>query len=82
MDESFKTIKACSYQPGASGLGKSTLVNSMFLTDIYAAGKEGGNQCDKDIDTIDIDAGKDVAGNNQQDVDGSEQTLRVETHNR
>jgi len=48
---------------GASGLGKSTLVNSMFLTDIYAAGKEG-------------------AGNNQQEVDGSEQTLRVETHNR
>merc|ERR1719400_2603398 len=30
---------------GASGLGKSTLVNSMFLTDIYADGvKEGGKE--------------------------------------
>ena len=54
----------------------------MFLTDIYAAGEEDGDQVDKDIDTIDTVTGKEVAGNNQQEVDGSEQTLRVETHNR
>ena len=54
----------------------------MFLTDIYAAGEEDGDQVDKDIDTIDTVTGKEVAGNNQQEVDGSEQTLRVETHSR
>jgi len=52
---------------GASGLGKSTLVNSMFLTDIYAAGGK--------------ETGKDMNGMNA-DPDTETQTLRVETHNR
>ena len=51
---------------GASGLGKSTLVNSMFLTDIYAAGGK--------------ETGKDMSGST--DPDTETQTLRVETHNR
>jgi len=51
---------------GASGLGKSTLVNSMFLTDIYADCKEGVND----------NTNQEVGG------EGGEQTLRVETHNR
>ena len=37
---------------GASGLGKSTLVNSMFLTDIYSEGaKEPAKVEDQDADT-------------------------------
>ena len=37
---------------GASGLGKSTLVNSMFLTDIYSEGaKEPAKAEDQDADT-------------------------------
>ena len=54
---------------GASGLGKSTLVNSMFLTDIYADGvKEGGKEGGIGLVTSEPPA--------------SEQTLRVETHHR
>ena len=54
---------------GASGLGKSTMVNSMFLTDIYADGvKEGGKEGGIGLVTSEPPA--------------SEQTLRVETHHR
>ena len=54
---------------GASGLGKSTMVNSMFLTDIYAeGGKEGGKEAGIGLVTSEPAA--------------SEQTLRVETHHR
>ena len=54
---------------GASGLGKSTMVNSMFLTDIYADGvKEGGKEGGIGLVTSEPAA--------------SEQTLRVETHHR
>ena len=54
---------------GASGLGKSTMVNSMFLTDIYAEGvKEGGKEGGIGLVTSEPAA--------------SEQTLRVETHHR
>lgn len=54
---------------GASGLGKSTMVNSMFLTDIYAeGGKESGKEGGIGLVTSEPAA--------------SEQTLRVETHHR
>ena len=46
---------------GASGLGKSTLVNSMFLTDIYSEGaKEPAkvelDQGDSDTQTLRVEA--------------------------
>merc|ERR1719410_2164999 len=54
---------------GASGLGKSTLVNSMFLTDIYADEKEPGKQ--------------DLVQKQQEGVEGdSRQTLKVEAHHK
>ena len=46
---------------GASGLGKSTLVNSMFLTDIYSEGtkepaKVEPDQGDSDTQTLRVEA--------------------------
>ena len=46
---------------GASGLGKSTLVNSMFLTDIYSEGakepaKVEQDQGDSDTQTLRVEA--------------------------
>ena len=54
---------------GASGLGKSTLVNSMFLTDIYADEKEPGKQ--------------ELVQKQQEGGEGdSRQTLKVEAHHK
>ena len=54
---------------GASGLGKSTLVNSMFLTDIYADEKEPGKQ--------------ELVQKQPEGVEGdSRQTLKVEAHHK
>ena len=54
---------------GASGLGKSTLVNSMFLTDIYADEKEPGKQ--------------ELVQKQQEAAEGdSRQTLKVEAHHK
>ena len=54
---------------GESGLGKSTLVNSMFLTDIYADEKEPGKQ--------------ELVQKQQEGGEGdSRQTLKVEAHHK
>ena len=54
---------------GESGLGKSTLINSMFLTDIYADEKEPGKQ--------------ELVQKQQEGVEGdSRQTLKVEAHHK
>ena len=54
---------------GASGLGKATLVNSMFLTDIYADEKEPGKQ--------------ELVQKQQEAAEGdSRQTLKVEAHHK
>ena len=54
---------------GESGLGKSTLVNSMFLTDIYADEKEPGKQ--------------ELVQKQPEGGEGdSRQTLKVEAHHK